>query len=503
MSFNFTCIEIETCNPSPCQNGGTCFVTNDNSPSCYCNFDFTGQYCEIVVIKTPELPAVKINSQTETLYINASTNQNITIIVVCDSSIVVSPYNRLLITSRSKSVGFKLTPHAEGVFIITYVIETKGNYQQPENNILLAISNSDYSSSVYFSSNNLENGIMEPGCCQKITTFKQNYCISTLQNVFLSSSCIWYDSTIFKTKGLTFIHNDDLMLPVSIAGVNASLSSQNLDISINNDNLNCGQCHHDSRHTDQCFNWDLNVSDTHSMVVSHSLFTTFLNKVHHILPVGLNIELFSNGNKEIPLQYYDFLAMIKTAYEVQDIQGCELLPLKPSGLYYIVRVNADLKLRVKGQQLVYQYHVQSRPICFALDICQGQLASLHISLTERAGNVLTDLYPISQFKIAGWNIHFITCTLSSLGLDLINNEVFWNGSQSVLLDVPLYDTELSFTASGTLINHNLTVGVSFSGNAFIQIDTVHQVRIIDIYFKVMITYCYLTVTSEVAWELFN
>ena len=56
---------------------------------------------------------------------------------------------------------------------------------------------------------------------------------------------------------------------------------------------------------------------------------TFLNKrFSHIFPVGLNIELLSNGNKEIPLQYYDFLAILKTAYEVQDIQGCELLSLK-------------------------------------------------------------------------------------------------------------------------------------------------------------------------------
>ena len=481
LSFISTYIEIEICNPSPCQNGGTCFVTNDNSPSCHCNLDTTGQYCETVVIKTPVLSTVKINTQTETLYINASTNQNITVIVVCDSSIVVSPHNRLLITRKLKSAKFKLTPHAEGVFIIKYIIETKENYQQPENNILLVISNLDSFSSVYFSSNNLKNGILEPGCCQKITTFKQNYCISTLQNVFLSSSCMWYDNTMFKTKGITFIHSDDLMLPVSIAGVNASLSSQNLDISINNDNLNCGQCPHDSTHTDQCFNWDLDVSDTLAMVVSHSLFKTFLNNVLHILPVGINIELLSNGNKEIPLQYHDFLAILKTAYEVQGIQGCELLSLKPSGLYYIVQVNADLKVKVKGQQLLYQYHVQSRPICFALDICQGQFASLHISLTERAGNVLTDLYPISQFRIAGWNVHFTTCTLSSLGLDLISNESFWNGSQSVHLDIPLYDTEISFTASGKLINNNLTVAVSFTGKSFIQINTINQVGIIDIF----------------------
>ena len=483
MSFNYTYIEIETCNPSPCQNGGTCFVTNDNFPSCHCNLDFTGQYCETVVIKTPALPAVKVNSQTETLYINASTNQDIIVIVVCSSSIVVSPHNRLLITPSSKSVAFQLTPRAEGVFIITYVIETKENYQQPENSILLAISNLDHSSSMYFSSNNLENGIVGAGCCQKITTFKQNYCVSTSQDVFLSSSCMWSDNTILITKGIMFIHSDDLKLPVSIAGVNASLSSPNLDISINNDHLTCGQCPHFPSHKDRCFNWDLDVSDTHAMVVSHSLFATFLKKVHHILPIGLNIELLSrsNGNKEISLQYYDFLAMIKTAYEVQAIQGCELLSFKPSGLYYIVRVNANLKITVKEQQCFYQYHAESRPICFALDICQGQVASLHISLTERAGNILTDLYPISQFKIAGWNVHLTTCTLSRFGLDLVNNEIFWNGSQNVHLNVPSYDNEISFTASGKLVNHNLTVGVTFTGKTFIQINTVNQVRIIDIF----------------------
>ena len=485
-SFNSACIEIEPCNPCPCLNGGTCFVTFDNSPSCHCILGYTGQYCETVVIKTPALPTVKVNSQTEALYINASTNQDIIVNVVCDSSIDVSPGNQLLITPMLKSVSFKLTPHAQGVFIIRYVIQTKENYEQPENSILLAISNVDNSSSMYFSSNNLNNGIVGAGCCQKITTFKQNYCISTLQNVFLSSSCMWYDNTVFKTKGITFIHTEDLMLPLSIAGVNASLSSQNLDMSINNDNLNCGQCPHVSNQTDQCFNWDLNVFDTHDMVISHSLFATFLNKTYHVLPVGLNIELLSTSIKGIPFQYYDFLAVLKTANEVQDIQGCELLSLEPSGLYYIVRVNTNLKIRVKGQNLLYQYHLQSRPICFALDICQGKFSTLHISLTEKAGSVLTDFYPISQFKTAGWNVNFTTCKLSSLGLDLLSNE-FWNGTQNVHLDVQLYDTAISLTASGKLLNHNLTVDVSFTGEMFLKINTVNQVRIIVIFSEVIIT----------------
>ena len=111
-------IERELCFPNPCEHDGSCSITEDGY---VCNCDgtgYTGAKCDVLVIDTPDLSDLAVNSPT-TVLLSAQSDQDFELMLITDdeSSLVIEP-STLLFTQTSTQHNVSITVTEPGLYTL-------------------------------------------------------------------------------------------------------------------------------------------------------------------------------------------------------------------------------------------------------------------------------------------------------------------------------------------------------------------------------------------------
>ena len=414
---------------------------------------------------TPSLPSLSLGVQSDVLTIfTARSDSEIIISVITDDSIQVWPQRSLVIPPNQESIMFKLTGYSKGIHQVAYEVLSKNRFREIKPDFVIVY---DTPTSTYFENSNSSEGVLVPGCCAESSRLHLDYCTSSFQEIMFSSSCSWTsseDKSWLQSKGITFVHSGGISLPLSIIGVDASLSSRSLNIASLVDNRDiCGNCPTSSNLSDTCINWDLSTDDAVMMAQFQSLLRTFLRNIDPIIPSQVSIS--QTANSDISGDLFNYLASLKRMSDISTIEGCEQIQSDSNSLGYVLKVNADIDVNINNDSLSYRTSNTSKiePLCFALDLCRTPQSPLYISVPSEAGNLLTSLSSIQQYINAGWSFDFHSIFLSSYGINSHADEWFWDGSNRVVVTLPQFDTGLSVSGSTVQFNGLSAVRIKFSG----------------------------------------
>ena len=471
------------CDPNPCQ--GSCSLSNDKTQAiCLCDEYYSGDYCESRILHTPELPILSENEESPWLYLYTQTYESIMITIIADSSIDILPSRELCYTKNDSNVSFTIRPQKEGFFTLEYEITstTQENFQEPESSFLIVHPTNPTGN--YFVDNGLSEGIIAPGCCTIDTGLHETYCSISGQHVTLSSSCLWEDNSNFKSDGITFVHTGGVHLPLSIIGIETSLST-NVSLSADSSS-SCGQCSTQNDEVDGCYRWDIQPSDVVEMLQYQSLFRTFLSSFEPFLPSGITFDdsvIEYSGDASVSYYSpYNFYSMIVSPKILSTLQGCENVYGVSEESMYVIRVDSDINVNVGNENVKYSHNKQWKPVCFAVGLCKLPQSPLYIAIPPSAQDLLTALSPFESYISANWKFDIYSVSLSSYGVyPSLVAEWFWNGASTVSFDIPNYDVSMSLSVSGSLINDIPRVGFSFDGWIYSLYDSDEKVIIIFCY----------------------
>lgn len=333
-------------------------------------------------------------------------------------------------------------------------------YKQPEDGIVLVVSSESVVENAVSTPS-----ILLPGCCFKQTDFHSSHCFATDQIVSLSSTCSFTeDATTLKTLGVVFVHSGEVVLPLSIAGLNSDFSSDHFEpfdkILFDNTAPTCGTCSTD----DLCQN---SAIHTYNMLAGHSLATTFFAQIKSIIPSSIIIAVPDTSPPPHPTYYpYSFHASLVAPSFLHTYKGCEQLEdVFYSGVVYMFRGDSKLSISVNGESVA---HDSSEPVCAAINLCDPSAPVVHFSVSHSLLQQLLALSVLEAWANAGWVFRFYRLSLSAHGLAYTSSEnEFWNGTHLVNSGTPLYTVEIKLITAGHLSSNSTEVDINFIGSLYI------------------------------------
>ena len=447
-------------------NNGACSVQG-SLPVCSCSQYFTGQYCETRLLQVlSSLPSLAVGDQSDRLYILTEIGHtyDITVHVIADSAIDVSPSPMVSIDPVTGSGNFALRSSHSGVYSIRYSVYSQGRsvalstYKQYF--IVYDFSNALSSAGFY----ETEGVLKSPGCCS--LNLLNSFCQHWTQSI--SSPC-WVGmdaNNTIKTGGISFVHSGGLSLPLSLIGV--SINPSSLRMSPNTDEVYCTNCTNSSG---TCLSSDAKNSDSAILARDGALFRTFLNQALSLLPSDITLT-YNGATINRDLAMYDFMSDLISDSDHDISNQCQ--GLQVNSPTYILRSNSRISASVNGETMDYDVNEVT---CFSLALCSLPFSPLTASLPATGSNLLvSSLSGFRYYSNWDWSLLIRSVYLSSNGAinnnDLLfNNLSLWSGSEwitsypSSFNDVGLFVTAGHTSRGDTddlIIAFNVTGHVSFS-----------------------------------------
>ena len=315
------------------------------------------------------------------------------------------------------------------------------------------------------------------GCCQYNLSLP-NAIASCLNPVSLLSSCSWVEvqSSKISTHGIMFVDSQSLSLPASIAGLHVTEKMTSVGIEISG-LPSCTQCMCPSDGTS--ITSTLSSSDIEMLLYSRALLATFVKQTSVMLPNWMSVSIpptsydTPNGNAFF---HHDFVTFIGSAGDASNIYGCEYIAFPPSSLVYVIQSYTDIDLNLMGSDTPLTYSpssTDSYPICYALNLCDGQGSDLRVGIPESLnGFILSSFMPLQGFVNNGWSIRFLATSFAEYGFTIDEDTLpqsVWNGTSVVpIINGSVYDYKADVSISGSLIGNTLTASIKFSGSLLYQ-----------------------------------
>uniref|UniRef100_A0A1X7V3D2 Uncharacterized protein n=1 Tax=Amphimedon queenslandica TaxID=400682 RepID=A0A1X7V3D2_AMPQE len=457
------CEEKDPCeSKNRCLHDGICLrVDSEEGFECNCTGTlYEGRTCERALVLIDPIGPV-ISFKFKNITIRAKPDNDTTYNVKdCSSSggtltYFASPCRFNLSKSKtSQNVTLR------GVFPGSYVFELNGVPPVP----ILVVSESQ--SSPYF--DKFGNRSIQPSCCSNIFT---SICHDKTLAVQLNSSCSW-DKSLRTTRGIVFIIYDNLIVPVSLAGVN--ITSENAALpsparAVCTDN--CDNKLKPLSSTDKCYRHIPTPDDLSEFVRRQSLTDSFLSSIRtSLFPNWFNISITDDLDAINKLSSTDYLAKLVSPAKLIDEKGCESLVIEDNneGRFLVLQHNGPLNLTLENEQsFVLNSPSSSDFYCIAVHVCSGQRSPVYIGLPPSAQDGIDSISFISNYIKKGWTFNFNSVSLSQTLQKTVLEAKLWNGysyMQRYSQDYFQYDTLVNMkSAQGRFSHGNTNVNLSFSG----------------------------------------
>ncbi|XP_060574162.1 uncharacterized protein LOC132731881, partial [Ruditapes philippinarum] len=217
------------------------------------------------------------------------------------------------------------------------------------------------------------------------------------QSTQLTSTSEWYSlttdiSTSF-TLGIVFIKVNDLSLPLSIQGLEVTISSGKFS-------LNYGTKHNSSegniiRNSDtpaDCKSFELVESDIFEFISAGSFLKTYLLNLFPALPNWIKFE----KTRESILAIRDLKSDLVYGRHMEQTSWCEGAPVFDDHLYSVFRFGSSFSLEILGDMIKVPKILSGQKFCFIVDLCQSNGGSIFFMVPEESRGILET---INMFKL--------------------------------------------------------------------------------------------------------
>ena len=464
------------CTPNPCEHSGICNVTGPTSYSCDCNgTKYTGTRCEVGIIEIPEYPPLTLSMQTKfTLF--AKPDFELTVRLRAGVGLGFSPSNATLTFNPTKtSADITITGRITGVYTISYELggTSSQQFQQPEPSTLI-IQPAITIPPVYFTSRNLEPGMLEAGFCQYATPLDYTCPIENGQISF-SSTCRWHSNA---SPGLIFSEYRDLNLPVAIAGArisndNSAVLSRVIPLL---ENENTILCNFIVPQTSCIFKASVFVQEIQNFLRTEALAYTFLSQVDQLIPRWL--EFLVDTNTARTHDSTSYMIDLVDSGSLSEIEECSNNIFKvKDGMYSVLKFSGSLNFSINSSQ--HSVISQGSPVCFAVNLCEGLYSPLLITIPDQAQDVVNSLSFAQILRSYGWKftLNSIAISNTSFSHELSGfKDDYWFGNQEAthsFLDSTII-ADGRFTSCFSL--GTLNINYSLDGRTYMLYNNFDMVR---------------------------
>ena len=470
--------ENQLCTPNPCEHSGICNVTGPSSYSCDCDGTrYTGSSCEIGIIETPDYPPITLFTQTKFTFF-ANPDFELTVQLRAGTGLRFSPNSGTLTFNLTKgSADVIITGRIIGVYTISYEIGgiSSQQFQQPQPSTLI-VQPIVPIPPVYFTSRDLEPGMLEAGSCQYATPLDYTCSIENRQISF-SSTCRWHDNA---SPGLLFSEYRDLNLPVAIAGAriynaNSAVLSRVIPLLQNEFTTLCNFL---IPRTSCIFKSSVFVQEIQNFLRTEALAYTFLSRVDQLIPRWLQFSV--NTNTARTHDSTSYMIDLVESDSLSEIEECSNIFRVKDGMYSVLKFSGSLNFSINSSQ--HSIISQGSPVCFAVNLCEGLNSPLLITIPDQAQNIVNSLSFARILRSYGWifTINSIVISSTSFSHELSGStDYYWFGNREVtysFLDSTII-ADGRFTSCFSL--GTLHINYSLDGRIYMLYDNFDMVGSVD------------------------
>ena len=429
--------------------------------------------CEIGIITTPDYQPLTL-SATEKLMFYAYPDFELFVeLITGTTGLTIEPSAILNFSPSKTSAEVFITGERVGIYTIIYEISGRSatQFQQPQPANII-IKEDTPPAPEYFTSRDLEPGLLEAGSCAFATPLDYT-CPKENQQISFSSTCRWYDNA---SPGIIFSEYNDLILPVAITGTrisNVTTSDQSRAIPLmGNDFLQ--QCNFDSPQASCNFKPSDHVNEIENFLMTEALGHTFLSQVEQLIPGFLILSVNTSTSRThdstsymIDLVESDFLA---------ETEGCAGLFRVEDGIYAVLKYSGSLNFNVNSS--MQNFVPQESHICFAINLCEGLNSPLTVAIPNEAQAIVNSL-PFTQIiRSYGWEftISSIAISTTPFSHDLArSNNNYWFGNQEAAYAYPDSTIIVDGRFDHSFSLDTLQINYSLDGDAYMMYNDLNKV----------------------------
>ena len=341
---------------------------------------------------------------------------------------------------------------------------------------------------------------IQSSCCARTPT--SSVCGGI--TVQLTSSCSWEIKPHFLTRGIVFMTYDNLIVPLSLAGMTITSTLTTMLSSTNSSTVCADDCRLtplnqlDSLNDGTCYEHIPTPDDLSEFVERQSLTKSFLSSIRSALfPSWFNISITNDPDALNKLSNTDYLTKLVSSNTLLSERGCESLVIeeKNEGRFLVLQHNGPLNFKIEDEQQLLQSPSLSDYYCIAVHVCSGQRSPVYIGLPPSAQDGIKSIGFILNYVRKGWKFDFKSASLSKTPQDSILKERLWNGhsyaehSSRVNLQ---YDTLVNMEAQGKFSYQMANVNLNFSGFVHYKYTTRRDEVSLHI-MNILIVYCYIII----------
>ena len=435
------------------------------------------------------IPTLTVGMRSEALVLSAPAEEGLMIRAYGGDHLQISP-REFQFTPVNKNATFVVKGTAPGYFTIRYELngQDADNFISPiDSPVLVTEPVGDGDGSNYFEERGIVTGLLQESCCMPSDISFQCPMSSLSNRITLKSACDWIPKpgTTQSTSGVVFVANNDFSLPLSVAGIDVhSLSvGTGMERSVRRVELSqdpvrgCRACMEDEI-TPECYHYNFTTTDTQLFLQHRSLAFTYLERVRPVLFPAWS-DIFIDHKVPGPIsnvfEPYETTTELVKPENISLLTGCQNLEVDQSSqtLYSVLRYGRTISALIDGENVTYiepqsaSSPEASDPICFAVDLCQGQSSPIHIDLSGPTQELLVSQFLREYSVNRGWGISIHSVTLSKVGMtvDPISS-LYWNGTSFFQPELPQSDVIVTVESGVPFRSGRLHVDVNFIGKFY-------------------------------------
>ena len=493
MHINFPLTAIRACEPYPCRYSGVCTALGPREFECDCTgTGYEGDMCQYGIIDLPQYPTLIAEDPPQQLSISARPGYFITIEFVADDplNLIFDPPS-VTIHYPNTSVNFSVSSTLPNLYEVNYVIigGSSDEFPKPQSSTVLVTPLSSATPNSYFTDRSVAIGLLQPGCCQLQDTTPSYQCPNGGQTLAFDATCNWrQQGSMHSVPGLIFTNLNELMVPASISGTELEFSNNLVSLNqLNTADLNepCNECRTIVRGNDSITNvgddctvtFKPTISDLNDFLNTESLAYSYFHYTNSLYPSWLEL-LPINGNSRTH-DTNSYQVTLADSNELNDINGCEDLPVVEPGLYSVLQYSGALNVSIPsiGSHDIYTPTDDATPLCFAVNLCTGSTTPFYIGLPTEAQHFFASLPFIQYLMDHGWYIDSKALAVAVgngyLNIDVVDRLIgfqYWGGIEDLTVSDYFGDTSLAVQGmvDRNFTKEDLLCTLDFEGLSFIQ-----------------------------------
>ena len=477
-------VESNPCADNPCD-PGICSVAANGRVQCNCEGTLhIGERCDTSYIHIDPIQLLMVN-RTYFVDIISQLPENLELSLHSSepSKLTTIPQSIVLHRSEQQQLrNYRINANQPGLYSVHYDVDSySGNVLDPEDSVVLVSDTSvaDQETAEYFDRLGLEEGVVDPGCCSHLVSAGQSQCFSDLQ---FSSSCKWVSEgdSQSSSKGIVFVGNRAIDLPLSIAGVSTTSSSDSsvrLTSPISHVK-ECGVCSKyqspDCNSLYDSINFD--VHDTSMLLQANSLVKTALSRIKHIFPSWLSVNTWSPSYE---YSIHDYRSSLMTRSELLRLPNCAAPSNTGDILYYVLRTRATLHIAIDSFNTFLQYSSSLSPLCIVVDLCTDGDPKIFVNVPSNLQTSMLENLGYFRSLLSGdGSLEFMTLEMAENGIKQVlgEDQMYWDGNGHLQPTLPAFQFKVKAKFEKTFVGELLQIHCFFEGFAFHSSEIAENVR---------------------------